>query len=295
MRAGAGAEERLLAASTTDGPRIDADAVARAMQDIAGLSLSADQLAAVQVIATSGRDVDVLVGPAGSGKTRMLRALLAAWEHAFGTGSVLGLAPSATAAGELADALGIACENTAKWLHETNPATGQQRIHAIEDRYRLRVGQLLIVDEASLAGTFTLDTLARQTPGGRRETAAGRRPSTTIIGGRRRRLRTARHPDQRRRTDLAVAVRQPWEAAAGQNYASATPTASTPTRHTGGCTKDPPEAMAAEAYRAWATANLAGEHALLIAADNATVADLNTQARVPGCAPGSSNRRGPPA
>jgi ATP-dependent exoDNAse (exonuclease V) alpha subunit len=50
----------------------------------------------------------------------------------------------------LADDLGIACDNTAKWLHEhdrNNPA------------YRLRAGQLVILDEATLAGTTTLDRI----------------------------------------------------------------------------------------------------------------------------------------
>ena len=43
--------------------------------------------------------------------------------NAHGAGSVIGLAPSATAARELAHSLGVPCENTAKWLHETHPAT----------------------------------------------------------------------------------------------------------------------------------------------------------------------------
>ena len=83
------AEERLLAAATTTtAPRIDADAVARMLQETVAFGLSADQRAAVHAIAASGRDLDVLVGPAGSGKTRTLRALRAAWEVAFGPGSV---------------------------------------------------------------------------------------------------------------------------------------------------------------------------------------------------------------
>jgi conjugative relaxase-like TrwC/TraI family protein len=112
--------------------------------------LSIEQQAAIESIAASGRLVDVLVGPAGAGKTTTMRALREVWIAEHGPGSVVGLAPSATAAQALADDLGIACDNTAKWLHEhdrDNPA------------YRLQAGQLVIVDEATLAGTRTLDRL----------------------------------------------------------------------------------------------------------------------------------------
>ena len=54
--------------------------------------LTEDQRQAVAAIATSGRRLDVLVGPAGSGKTRTLRALRAAWESRHGRGPCVGLA-----------------------------------------------------------------------------------------------------------------------------------------------------------------------------------------------------------
>ncbi|WP_454118423.1 AAA family ATPase [Microbacterium lacticum] len=78
-----------------------------------------------------------------------MHALRLAWEHEHGRSSVIGLAPSAAAARELADDLGIATENTAKWLHE-------QR----QGRATVRGAQLVIVDEASLAGTLALDRIS---------------------------------------------------------------------------------------------------------------------------------------
>lgn len=60
----------------------------------------------------------------------------------------LGLAPSAAAAQVLADDLGIACENTAKWLYE----------HEVGGS-RFQRSQLVIIDEATLAGTFSLDRI----------------------------------------------------------------------------------------------------------------------------------------
>ncbi len=118
------AEARLLAGTTIlDAPCVDTEdlaaAAARIPPGAPGRRLSADQQAAVAAIASSGRRIDVLVGPAGTGKTRTLRALRAGWDHAHGRGSVIGLAPSSTAAAELAAALGTTCENTAKWLHES--------------------------------------------------------------------------------------------------------------------------------------------------------------------------------
>ena len=80
--------------------------------------LSIDQALAVEKIATSGRVLDVLVGPAGTGKSTAMAGLRAVWEQVHGPGSVIGLAPSAAAAQVLGDELGIETENTAKWLTE---------------------------------------------------------------------------------------------------------------------------------------------------------------------------------
>lgn len=101
---------------------------------------------ALRRIITSGRVVDVLVGPAGAGKTRAMSALRRIWEDEHGPVSVVGLAPSAAAAHVLAEDLGIPTENLAKWWHE-HLRTGTT----------FRSGQLVIVDEASLAGTRHLE------------------------------------------------------------------------------------------------------------------------------------------
>jgi ATPase subunit of ABC transporter with duplicated ATPase domains len=142
----------------------------------------------VEKIATSGRWLDVLIGPAGTGKSTTLASLRAAWEAEHGPGSVVGLAPSAAAAEVLADELGVDTENTVKWLTEhrklperiaqrdrvanalvpprralsSSELSTQLKLAGLEeeiDRWRLRSGQLVIVDEASLAGTFALDEL----------------------------------------------------------------------------------------------------------------------------------------
>ena len=139
------AEERLLtAATTTTGLRLDDTTVAHVLATSAsGVALAVDQRGAVATIATSPRLLDVLVGPAGSGKTTTLRALRTVWENTYGPGSVVGLAPSATAAAELADSLGIGCENTAKWIYETAPLQASRRGQFL-DRLRADRGRAVL-------------------------------------------------------------------------------------------------------------------------------------------------------
>ena len=142
------AEARLLdRAETRTSPRVHPSVVASVVDRLRD-PLSQQQRAALESITGSGRQVDVLVGPAGAGKTTAMRALRSAWVVEHGQGSVAGLAPSAAAAQALADDLGIACDNTAKWLHEYD-----------HSRTEFRSGQLVIIDEATLAGTTTLDRL----------------------------------------------------------------------------------------------------------------------------------------
>ncbi|HUA49564.1 MAG TPA: MobF family relaxase [Solirubrobacteraceae bacterium] len=145
------AEDRMLDLSRSmDGPALDPAGAAQiaGSPDEQGRVLSADQRRVVERLAVSDRTVDVLVGPAGAGKTLTLGGLRRAWEAEHGPASVIGLAPSAAAADVLASDLGIGTENTTKWLYEHE-----------HGRWDLQAGQLVIVDEASLAGTMLLDQL----------------------------------------------------------------------------------------------------------------------------------------
>lgn len=145
------AEDRLVQRSrTTASPTVTLTTVEHitSRPDADGQVLSDDQAAALASIAVSGRTIDVLVGAAGAGKTTAMNALRRAWEHEHGAGSVVGLAPSAVAAEVLAEDLGITTENTAKWWH--NHLTHGTAFTA---------GQLVIIDEASLAGTHSLDRI----------------------------------------------------------------------------------------------------------------------------------------
>lgn len=147
------AEDRLLQLSrTTTAPTIPLATIERVSRksDSERRMLGPDQASALSAIAVSGRVVDVLVGPAGAGKTTAMYALRRAWEREHGRGSVVGLAPSSGAAQVLGEDLGIASENTAKWW-QTHLQTGET----------FSAKQLVIIDEASLAGTLSLDRITR--------------------------------------------------------------------------------------------------------------------------------------
>ncbi|OZB47245.1 MAG: hypothetical protein B7X40_09740 [Cellulomonas sp. 14-74-6] len=178
-----GAERLLLDAATPTGSRrLRVPLDPRVSASVAGLG--ADQAGAVTAVAESLAGLDVLVGPAGSGKTTTLATLAAIWpEHRLG--QVIALAPSATAADVLGTAIGVRTETTAKWLHESVGPGAVARAHALrtpgyageapltvrarvdqlageQERWRLHRNDLLIVDEASLADTRTLAHLAGQ-------------------------------------------------------------------------------------------------------------------------------------
>ena len=119
--------------------------------------LDMGQFTALIAIAGKGAFVSVLTAPAGAGKTRTLGAATAAWEQAGYR--VVGLAPSARAAAELADATGGHADTLAKWLH-TRDRLEQIPVH---DPLRAWAGlndrTVLIIDEASMANTLDLDRL----------------------------------------------------------------------------------------------------------------------------------------
>jgi AAA domain len=235
--------------------------------------LAADQVDAVVAVATWGRLLDVLVGPAGTGKTTTLRALRAAWETGHGRGSVIGLAPSANAAHELAASVGIGCETISKWLTETTGPAAQQRASLLDEltsrratatntgnpavvrrldaaraailrsqaMWRLRPRQLVIVDEASLAGTLDLDRLRDQAArAGAKLLVVGDHAQLCAVdaGGAFGLLARTGTPPSCGRCGGSATGGKPTPPAAS---ATATPTSSTLTKRMAGCTAAQPK------------------------------------------------------
>jgi len=128
-----------------------------------GQHLTSEQAQAAATVATDARQLALLVGPAGAGKTTAMRSLKRMWIRQHGRSSVVGLAPSAAAAQGLADELGIDCENTAKVALRTHPG-----------RAAFTTDQLVVIDEATLAGTLILDRITDHTVKAGEGSARGR-------------------------------------------------------------------------------------------------------------------------
>jgi conjugative relaxase-like TrwC/TraI family protein len=125
------------------------------------LDLSAEKRAALHFAVGGRRQVTGIVGPAGTGKTYLQRAVGIA-AHQAGI-PVLGLTVGQNAAFVLADATrdgdrpGIRTENIAMWLHaQHNPPEG-----TTHDDWTFQPGQWVIVDEASQASTHDLVRLTQ--------------------------------------------------------------------------------------------------------------------------------------
>ena len=113
----------------------------RAQHTDAGLRL--DQGAALYHALTSARTVEVIAGPAGSGKTRTLAEASRAWLDA-GMGPVLGIATAQAARNVLASAGVHAAENSSVFLGHLPGRRGARGIRDIGP------GTLLVIDEASM-------------------------------------------------------------------------------------------------------------------------------------------------
>ena len=266
------AETRLAGlAETFTAPVVAFDIVNRIVNqpDRQGLLLGPDQTDALTRIATSGRVIDVLVGPAGAGKTTALAALRAAWEADHGTGSVIGLAPSATAAAVLGQDLGVPTENTARWL-------------ALHDHVGagFHSGQLVIIDEASLAGTFTLDqiTSLAHEAGAKIVLVGDWAQLQAVDAGGGFTMLAANRADPPELTDIHRFTNS-WEKAASLMLRHADPAAidhyDTHGRLTGGDLAE----VTQQAYEAWRDDTRRGLASLLVADALATVQELNRQAR----------------
>ncbi len=265
------AEDRLLQrAATTTAPTVDIETVDRiAERPVKGHRLSPEQAQAIAMVAVSGRQLDLLIGPAGAGKTTAMRGLHRAWTAQHGRASVIGLAPSAAAAAVLAEGLGITCENTAKWLYD------HQQGHA-----RFQHGQLVIIDEATLAGTLTLDQItAHAAQTGAKVLLVGdwAQLQSVDAGGAFAMLADARD-DATELVDIHRFTHE-WEKAASldlrHGHAEAVDTYLTHQRvHNGDA-----DAMLDGAYRAWTYDTTAGKTSVLVADNTQAVRALNASAR----------------
>jgi conjugative relaxase-like TrwC/TraI family protein len=158
----------LTAAGRRGGASVEPTAVDLGLLEMAanGTALDAGQASLVRRMCTSGARVQLAIAPAGTGKTTAMRALTLAWTQ--DGGQVLGLAPSAAAAAVLAEETGIRTDTLAKLTWSLD--------HGDLPDWAAAVGPstLLIIDEAGMADTLTLDTAV--------QFAIGRGASVRLVG-----------------------------------------------------------------------------------------------------------------
>jgi DNA primase catalytic core len=146
------AEQRLVdTAGCYDGHTISPAAVNAALLQASAnwVTLNAGQVALVREMATSGARLQLAIAPAGTGKTTAMQTLAAAWTKTGG--DVIGLAPSAAAAAQLRDQIGGVADTLAKltWSLEQHELPEWAR--------RIGPSTLVVIDEAGMADTLTLD------------------------------------------------------------------------------------------------------------------------------------------
>lgn len=164
--------------------------------EAAAAGLGDDQVEAVRRICCDGERVTVMIGPAGSGKTRTLSAARHAWQAAGVP--VRGVAPSAVAAGVLTEGAEIRSETLAKFL-----------LDITDGRQALEPGEVIVCDEASMVSN------PRPRPPGpprrscQRQSCARRRPLPTRFSRCGRHVPPPRERHQRRRAHHHPPLQRP--------------------------------------------------------------------------------------
>jgi conjugative relaxase-like TrwC/TraI family protein len=252
--------------------------------------LDPGQRALVKAFACDGRLLLAGIGPAGAGKTTAMKAL-AEVIGASGIGRLVPLATSASAAGVLAEELGTGAENLHKFLwewtrgkHAKDLAEGRN-VRGMEF-FAVNPGDVILVDEAGMAGTLNLDRLV--------QLAAQRGAVVRLLGDYRQlgavesggALRLIANASGALELSTLYRFADPIEAEAtlkirvGDTAGLDFYEDADRIRH--GST----QAMTEQAYTGWKADMLAGRKALMVAATNAEVAELCGRARVDRVAAG---------
>jgi AAA domain len=234
--------------------------------------LTGDQVLAVFGILTSARVIDVLVGPAGTGKTRTVAMLADIWRQA-GLGRVIGLTTSTNAARVLA-AEGLSDSyNLADFLGKIKDSD------ATRGHLPVRRGDLLVLDETSMVPTSDLaavEQIAIRHGAKILLTGDTAQLSAPEAGGALR-LLAAEHGCYELRT--VHRFEHVWEAGASLRLREGDTSALTEYDQRGRILDGSSEQMTDVAVSRWLADHLSGKDAVLLAATNAQAAELARRAR----------------
>ncbi|OLT22056.1 hypothetical protein BJF81_13930 [Ornithinimicrobium sp. CNJ-824] len=279
------AEQRITAAAGRgDGAALTREDAELAVLEasVRGRDLNRGQADLVLALACSGRRVQLVLAPAGSGKTTAVRVLADAWRGHVGP--VIGFAPSAAAASVLAEATGIPSETLAKLVHELDHGPRSWLDEAIG------ADTLVVVDEAGMADTLTLDrviTHALARGASVRLVGDDQQLAAVGAGGALRDIATAHGAE---RLDEVVRFADPAEAQASLALRAGDNSAlgfylDRDRVHVGDL------ATTVEAvFTAWSRDRATGRDCLMLAPTREIVASLNTRARAARLASGPPGR-----
>jgi conjugative relaxase-like TrwC/TraI family protein len=268
------AEARLVvAAGRRDGSAVDQVAVDLALLEMAanGTALDPGQAALVREMCSAGARLQLAIAPAGAGKTTAMRALTLAWTQ--DGGHLLGLAPSAAAAAVLAEQTGIRTDTLAKLTWSLQ--------HGDLPEWAAAVGPstLVIIDEAGMADTLSLDTAV--------QFAIKRGASVRLVGddqqlaaiGAGGVLRDITHAHGALRLTELHRFTDPAEAAASLALREGKPEALGFYLDHGRVHVGDIAETAEDAFSAWVFDRVAGLDAIMLAPTRDLVAELNARAR----------------
>lgn len=226
-----------------------------------------DQAAAVYGVLTSGRRIDVLVGPAGAGKSRAMGTLTDLWGELIG-GRVVGLAVSQAAAEVLAGEGCTDTANVARFLTEARAG-----------RALLRAGDLVVIDEASMIASRQLAEIeALASAAGAKLLLTGDPEQLGAVGDGGAMTLIARDHGYYQLTEVQR-MNEAWEreASLGLRHGDAAALHAYDAR--GRLLEGDGEQMTETAYRRWLADYLAGKDTVLLAASNAEARELAERAR----------------
>jgi hypothetical protein len=278
--------ERVLSAAAVNrgAPALATEQAAQLVANLtgSGVALGADQAAAVRGILTSGAEVETLVGPAGTGKSFVVGVLAKAWQDPAlwprHQRRVVGLASSQIATEVLATE-GLAARNIARWL-ATQDRLAENRPFGDDKGWRLRAGDLVVVDESAMADTNALAAIHAHchtagakilmTGDHRQLAAVGAAGGMELIaaGGLRHELSETRRFTADWEGSASLRLRDGDQTVLGDYHKHG--------RLIDGGAVEQTEATAA---RAWLADTLAGQHSLLIVDTNEQAARLSAHLR----------------
>jgi AAA domain/TrwC relaxase len=279
-------EEQLVAYAQTQGaPRLTPQRAARrlgadaalleaklrerahhAREQITRRGLRLDQAAAIYHAITSSRTVEVIVGPAGTGKSSALAAAAQAWIRPGQPGRVFGTATSQNATNELHNAGVPVAANTTRLLFDI-------------ERGRIPAGSLILVDESSMVSLAHLSAIISY---------AARHGCKVILAGDQEQLAAVEGggammllADRLGYVQLAEPVRftAAWERDASLRLRQGDATALDDYDQHGRICGAPPDQAMDQAARAYVASYLTGRNAILMAADWARCRELSTRIR----------------